>query len=921
MTDVIGRGVIEVVADATELKAGINDAKTSLQSLKDAAKDAGESLTSSSTGYLRSLEKQAAALERQAATFGKSKSEIASYNAAQQGVSATAAGMVARMQAAEVSIKAQSAAAKAASIAAAGFGSAQAAAGAGLEHFGFQTAGAKRELLVLAHELSQGNFARFGGSMLVLGERTGAAALLFSGLGIAALASVAALGLFAVAAFKGAAESKALSTALILTGNYAGKTGGQLSDMARSISAGVGTQAQAAEALTALAASGKIAGTQFETLAAAAVAFEKAGGPAIAKTVEEFVKLADEPAKASAKLNETLHYLNQATYERIAALVEQGRSEEAAALAQDTYAKAVTDRAREMVQSLGYLGQAWKWLGERAKASWDAMLNIGRESSTTDKLGDLRRQLDAALAGRQRAIDNGQGAGNAKWIDSLNAQMLALQQSEQSAQKVTAETGKQAAAELLAVHATELLNTQIASNATRQQKMNKELEDTKRLFAEIRAVNPDSELLKKEPGELASIRAKYTDKAAEARDSAATKMLQTLREQEATFKAQIVSEGTLNASEKERSKFVQLLADLKDKKILTADQKSLLAAHDTILAQLGINVAAEKTVELKKQEAAEEEKRARALENTRNKVEALTRTITSSIEGQREQFDKRLDVFGMGSQALEQLNATKSIDKEFRRYQKELTDTAAHDDTLGSVAYADGVARIKSSLAEALKLNAEFYDALKAKQADWSNGASEAWANYVDGARNVAKQTEGLFTHAFQGMEDALVGFITTGKLNFTSLAQSILADLARIIIKQQIAAAGTAAMSSGGWLSGLMSMFGGSGGGAAAQPSMFSGDPRASGGPVAPFSVHQVNERGPELLRVGNRDMLMMGAQGGNITPAGGSTAQSPSTSIVFQIASGVGRNELAAMVPALTEHIKASLQMTMRRPGWQGA
>jgi len=73
-----------------------------------------------------------------------------------------------------------------------------------MEGFGFHTAGAKRGLLVLAHELSQGNYSRFGGSLLVLGERTGAAALLFSGMGLAALGATAVLGGFAAAAFKGA---------------------------------------------------------------------------------------------------------------------------------------------------------------------------------------------------------------------------------------------------------------------------------------------------------------------------------------------------------------------------------------------------------------------------------------------------------------------------------------------------------------------------------------------------------------------------------------------------------------------------------------------------------------------------------------------------------------------------------------------
>ena len=38
-----------------------------------------------------------------------------------------------------------------------------------------------------------------------------------------------------------------------------------------------------------------------------------------------------------------------------------------------------------------------------------------------------------------------------------------------------------------------------------------------------------------------------------------------------------------------------------------------------------------------------------------------------------------------------------------------------------------------------------------------------------------------LSTNAFTGMSDSLANFVTTGKLNFTSLSQSILSDLIKI--------------------------------------------------------------------------------------------------------------------------------------------
>jgi lambda family phage tail tape measure protein len=52
---------------------------------------------------------------------------------------------------------------------------------------------------------------------------------------------------------------------------------------------------------------------------------------------------------------------------------------------------------------------------------------------------------------------------------------------------------------------------------------------------------------------------------------------------------------------------------------------------------------------------------------------------------------------------------------------------------------------------------------------------------------NVAKNTQDAWGRAFKGMEDALVSFIQTGKLDFTSLANSIIADLIRIQVQQNL--------------------------------------------------------------------------------------------------------------------------------------
>jgi lambda family phage tail tape measure protein len=71
----------------------------------------------------------------------------------------------------------------------------------------------------------------------------------------------------------------------------------------------------------------------------------------------------------------------------------------------------------------------------------------------------------------------------------------------------------------------------------------------------------------------------------------------------------------------------------------------------------------------------------------------------------------------------------------------------------------------------------------------WTEGATRFLKDYVAESNDAASATERTFANAFSGAEDALVGFIATGKLEFQGLADTILADLARITVRQTITA------------------------------------------------------------------------------------------------------------------------------------
>lgn len=209
----------------------------------------------------------------------------------------------------------------------------------------------------------------------------------------------AAIGATVIAAVQGAAETYEYEKAITLTGNSAGVTSDQLAGMARQISGISGTQRQAAAALAEITASGKFTADQIQLIGTTAVLMQNNVGQAISATVDDFKKLAEEPAEASAKLNVQYNYLTVAVYEQIAALEAQGDQAGATQLAMEALGEAMQSRSVEIAEKLGLIESAWKGITNVAAVAWDAMLGIGREETLDDQLAAIQRQRQVAQFG------------------------------------------------------------------------------------------------------------------------------------------------------------------------------------------------------------------------------------------------------------------------------------------------------------------------------------------------------------------------------------------------------------------------------------------------------------------------------------------------------------------------------------------
>ncbi|MQU08613.1 prothage tail length tape measure [Pseudomonas helleri] len=485
-----------------------------------------------------------------------------------------------------------------------------------LKGFGLTTKGAQRDAAQLLNALKSGDWQGAARNFQQISVSSGGTSEALKSLGGAALGLVnpftvaaAAVGVLGLAYYQGSKEQDAFRLSIIGTGNAAGTTTGALAQMAKRISATTGTTADASTALAQLAGAGTIASSSFEEIATAAIAWEKATGKAVSETIAEFKKLSEDPVKAVAELNNQYNFLTASVYTQIRAAQEQGDKQAAAAIAEEAYARALTERAANIKQDLGTLERAWNDLSGAAKAGWDAILGIGRESAAAPDLTAIQQKINYLKSTLGTAYEDGDAKQR---IASLQAEIDGYTKKAKAEQESAEAAAEAARIQREGHEAYEAFQKSIEQNFTKRQKMNKALEDEEKRISRARAAG----YIISEQQEAAALKAirensiyKETapKKTKAYREDAGLKMLDAARQtqavliqQNASINAQGIATERVGVQAQALIKWEQQLADIKGKKTLTADQKSLLASQDLITAQLKKNAALEKEAQLSK---------------------------------------------------------------------------------------------------------------------------------------------------------------------------------------------------------------------------------------------------------------------------------------------------------------------------------
>jgi len=356
-------------------------------------------------------------LENQAQAIGKTRIELLELQAAQMGVTTRAKPFIDQLRAADSALQ--------------GGGMSAAAMNAALRNVPAQMTdiivslqGGQAPLTVLLQQGGQlrDMFGSVGGAARALG---GAVLGLINPYTVTA--AVVATG--ALAFKSGYDESIKYSRALIMTGNIAGTTAGQMSDMANSMELINGSQATSAKALTTLASTGAIAGANLERFGTVAVDAQRILGRSVEDTTKEFAALGKDPLTALRAIGDQYGFVTTETYRAVKAAQEQGRMIDAASIAQNAYADGVAGQKDKVLATLSAWERGWINLKKLPGEAWDAVVEFagGRVEGPGQQIAQLDAQSKAMEARIERLKRIGTSRDGAAYDPSKDRDVLAEQ--------------------------------------------------------------------------------------------------------------------------------------------------------------------------------------------------------------------------------------------------------------------------------------------------------------------------------------------------------------------------------------------------------------------------------------------------------------------------------------------------------------
>lgn len=750
-----------------------------------------------------------ASIQRQVDTFGLSGTALLAYEAKLRGVTASADPLIAKLndlKAAQASVNNQAAATGFKAIT------------EGAATASHATAGMTRELIVLAHEASQGNLKRFGGSLLVLSEYSQSAQAAIRSLAGPVGIVAAGLGLFALAMYEGAKASDTLRKSLILTGNFAGQTAGSFEAMTHVVADATGaTLGKAASALQALVSTGEIGPRELQKMAEATVKLEELSGKSADEIAKDFARMAEAPTKWAAEANKAYNFLTLPQYEYIKRLEEQGHKEEAE---MEVVNRLNEHFGKKIPEALTGLGSALREGALLWDKFWHSLLHEGAPETIEDKLAsvekNLRNNFDSSGKRVSQNFDTSSiFDGGSKRALEIQRETLLHDQLRQAENALSVAT--QARYAKAGIAASDYFS-KLQEERKGTDRLKKDLDELQaNIRKRVEAGGPAS--LPEDAENEAFIRHRdrsFQDKAGEKLDTRYKDRLESLRAEGVRLDQEAANwEKYGKAINDSHLALVNLeiaqgkLQGLSPAKIANLQKQA--GADDDKARALSLtqaNAAEEKSLSLLEKETqahamnSSEKERARLIAELEAKgiqesdptyaryverIDAIVKAqaelnTAKSIEEQIRKTDdtvrkleEETNAIGKGTLARLQLAAAIKIEQDASdRKQKAAGDPAA-------AAQIDAQAAIdKARESSAIAAN---YNANRTFEA----GSAIAFQKYQEDAGNAAAFAERVVSGGLKNMEDALISFANTGKLSFSSLFKFMADEFLRNQIRMMV--------------------------------------------------------------------------------------------------------------------------------------
>lgn len=733
-----------------------------------------EATSNGATVSARAINNYVSQLQRQADQAGKTRAELLGMKAAQMGISDSVSSYINKISEASKH----------------------------MHEFSVGSAGARREMLVLAHEASQGSWSKFGGSLLVLGERTDALSLLFSGAGVTAGAFAAAAAGVAVAAIKGAEDLKQFNAALALTNNYAGVTAQSFNSMAERVSflAGSGL-GKASEVLRDLAASGEYTASEMEGLATTILRTSQISGKSLEDVSKQYAKLAEDPAKWAYEHNQSMHFMDVATYQHIEALQQAGDKHKAI--------QAVIDATAAQVQAstethLSGAAQAWRNLTHEVDTFW-SKLKQGLTSGPS-----IQDRIETLLGERNDISGDKYAAGRVAEIDRQVAALKSLQRNQADNASYQASIAQTQQAAVEAEKRREAMRDQMATNAEKREKELAQLNRDRQSILAGGGSFPDSDYQRM----VSDIQARYKDPKphsnAEAYHGQLAQMTaanQVIEAEERRHETQLKAQRNLGLIDGEA--YITQLADIQTRAL---DQ-------EIANAQKRVDIARAKPESAAYQEALKD------LQKYQDQRSSIMQSRDDSLQQLQQQRARDVQRFGMQAyapvqqqgaayaaadavrfatvQQAAEYSAKLQMAQQFGQKMQTLYEQYGLDPASDQKAY---MAKVQYQAAAYQQEAEQLQQHLAQEQQirdSYTDQMHLAVTKIAGDSQTNAQAAASAFTTAWQDSANALDQYLTTGQGNFKTFTASILADMAKIALHQAelqaFQAIGTSFFSTGG--------------------------------------------------------------------------------------------------------------------------